>query len=753
MNYFRQMNSAEVTMHFFVATEPSAELRREIEGRGGRVVMIPKRVNLPRYLLSLFREFKRGEYDVVHANLTSLNILPLSAAWIAGVKVRISHARSTSNSIDWCQNLAKTVLRPFSHFFATHYFACSICAGRWLFGRKLFDRRGIVIPNVIDGEHFRFDPAKRDEIRRRYGLEGKFVIGHVGRLTAAKNHRFLLEIISNLIKKTSSALSGSGIAVEPCLMLVGDGELRGDIRRRAKKMGIADRVIRVGFQSDPASFYSAMDVFVFPSIFEGFGMALLEAQANGLPCIASTEVPREAAITDNVKFLSLGDDLNSWINSIISSQRATDAKFSESYCIQHAANKLMLQYQDIANKDNRTHNVSVHVDNGHSRNAGEGLMKTALLHYWLTNLRGGEKVFAALGEILPGADVYTHAFRNGKWKIENGKLVESCVNDGFFGHPVRESWIAKLPMGRRIPQAYVWLMPYASRMLDLREYDLIVSSESGPIKGITKRSDQRHVCYCHSPMRYVWDMYDQYYAAADIGGKIAMKIFRKHLQYHDLKSVDSVDEFIANSNFIAERIRRIYGRASQVVHPPVDVEFYKQGLGASCPEVVGFESRDYYLYAGELRNYKRPDLAVEACARMGRKLVVVGNGKLRKCLQKQVADNPNIKFLGHISDDELRATYANAKALLFPGIEDFGIVPVETQATGTPVIALGKGGALDSVVDGKTGLFFKDESVDGLCGAIEEFESRSWSPQFCQDNTTRFCKSRFVTEMKSVLKI
>ena len=373
-------------------------------------------------------------------------------------------------------------------------------------------------------------------------------------------------------------------------------------------------------------------------------------------------------------------------------------------------------------------------------------MKTALLHYWLTNWRGGEKVFAALGEMMPEADVFTHAL--GK-KMQD--KVEIRGGGGqWCGHLVHESWIAKLPMGRRMPQVYVWLMPYASRMLDLREYDLIVSSESGPIKGITKRANQRHVCYCHSPMRYVWDMYDQYYAAAGIGGKIAMKIFRRHLQYHDLKSAESVDQFVANSRFVAERIKRIYRRESVVVHPPVDVEFFSSGEGGHAGRVtLPFEPRSYYLYSGELRAYKRPDMAVEACRRMGRKLIVIGNGKMRVELEKWVGRTSDVKFLGRVSDEVLKATYANAKALLFPGVEDFGIVPVEAQAAGTPVIALGKGGVLDSVIDGRTGFFYDDESVDGLCAAIEEFEGRSWSPKMCQDNSLQFSKARFISEMTS----
>jgi len=363
-------------------------------------------------------------------------------------------------------------------------------------------------------------------------------------------------------------------------------------------------------------------------------------------------------------------------------------------------------------------------------------MKVALLHYWLTNVRGGEKVLAALGEMFPGADVFTHAY------------VPGNMEGMFAGRKVTESFIARLPLGRRHPQAYLPLLPAATRSLKLDGYDLIVSSESGPIKGICKPKGARHVCYCHTPMRYLWDMHDEYYRTAGVCGKIAMRLFTGYLRKEDLKSADSVDKFVANSAFVAERIKRIYGRDSVVVHPPVDIEFFS--AAAERPRGLPFDG-EYYLYVGELRDYKRPDLAVKAAARMNRNLVVVGNGKLRSALERDVGGRGNVMFAGRMVGDGLRSLYAGAKALLFPGIEDFGIVPVESQAAGTPVIALGKGGALETVRDGETGLFFAEESVESLCRAMEEFESRNWSADACRANASRFSKGRFVDEMQKAL--
>ena len=345
-------------------------------------------------------------------------------------------------------------------------------------------------------------------------------------------------------------------------------------------------------------------------------------------------------------------------------------------------------------------------------------MKTALLHYWLTNMRGGEKVLAALGEMLPGADIYTHAFSPRGMGVAGPDL---------WGHAVHESFIARLPFGRRRPQAYLPLLPRAARRLPLEAYDLLVSSESGPIKGIRKRPGQRHVCYCHTPMRYLWDMYDDYYRDAGICGKLAMRLFTPGLRRADLASAESVDRFVANSAFVAARIKRIYGRDAVVVHPPVDVGFFGQ---APDPDRSP-DGEPYYLFAGAPVKYKRLDLAQEACRRMGRRLVVAGGG--------------------NVTDEELRARYAGARALLFPGLEDFGIVPVEAQAAGTPVIAFGAGGALETVVDGETGLFFREQTVEALCGAIEAFEARTWRAEACRANAARFAPAVFRARMSEVI--
>lgn len=353
-------------------------------------------------------------------------------------------------------------------------------------------------------------------------------------------------------------------------------------------------------------------------------------------------------------------------------------------------------------------------------------MKTALLHYWLTNMRGGENVLAEFCRLYPDADIYTHAY--------NKDRIEPPITE----HTVRETMIASLPGARNNCQKYLPLMPMALARLDLSGCDLILSSESGPAKGIRKPAGAVHICYCHTPMRYLWDMFDDYYRNTGIAGKLGMLVFKNYLRKYDLKSAECVDHFIANSAFVAERIKRIYGREAAVIHPPADVGYFS-------PDAAPKE--DFYLCAGQLTRYKRADLAVVACRRMGRKLVVAGTGEQLEELRKLADGDPRITFTGRAGRETLRKLYAQAKALLFPGIEDFGIVPLEAQASGTPVIALGIGGALETVKAGETGVFFNAPDLESLCGAIEACEAASWDVKKLRANAERFNAERFRREI------
>lgn len=355
-------------------------------------------------------------------------------------------------------------------------------------------------------------------------------------------------------------------------------------------------------------------------------------------------------------------------------------------------------------------------------------MKTALLHYWLLSMRGGEKVLQAIARLFPGAPIYTHACRR------------AAIAPDLLAHPIREGLVARLPLGRARCQAYLPLMPLALRRWDLSGYDLLVSSESGPVKGVRKPAGARHLCYCHTPMRYLWDLAGDYYRRAGLAGRLAMRLFTPPLRRYDLRSAEGVDRFVANSAFVAARIRRVYGREAAVVHPPVDVARF----AAEPPR-----ERAYWLWLGALVPYKAPDVLVEAFRGLGERLVVAGEGPLLDALRKSAP--PNVSFLGRVPDAALPGLYAGAKGLLFPGVEDFGIVPVEAQAAGTPVLALRAGGALETVREGETGLFFDAPTPRAIRDAIDAAGARRWDAAALRRNAARFAPGRFEAAFRAQL--
>jgi glycosyltransferase involved in cell wall biosynthesis len=313
-------------------------------------------------------------------------------------------------------------------------------------------------------------------------------------------------------------------------------------------------------------------------------------------------------------------------------------------------------------------------------------------------MRGGEKVIEALCELFPQADIYTHVYD------------PDGISEVIRAHKVHTTFIAKLPAAKRLYKKYLPLMPMALEELDLRAYDLVISSEAGPAKGVITRPGSLHICYCHSPMRYIWDQYHIYRQNTGLITRLFMSTISPALRVWDVSTAARVDHFVANSQFVAKRIRKFYRRDATVIHPPVSVEAF---FPANRPG-------DYYLCAGQLVRYKRIDLAVAAFSQLGKRLIVAGTGEEASALAKLATEN--IRFVGRPTDEELRSLIANCRALVFPGEEDFGIVPVEAMACGRPVIAYASGGVLETVIDGKTGVLFPEQSVASLKAAIARFE-------------------------------
>jgi glycosyltransferase involved in cell wall biosynthesis len=325
-------------------------------------------------------------------------------------------------------------------------------------------------------------------------------------------------------------------------------------------------------------------------------------------------------------------------------------------------------------------------------------MRSAIVHYWLLNMRGGEKVVEALCRLLPDADVFTLFYNPAKVSpaIRSHRVTASFLN------PLRRHYRSLLP-----------LFPMALESMDLRGYDLVISSESGPAKGILTSANTRHICYCHSPMRYLWDLYPAYLHdwTPSLWKKTAMAVFGCPLRVWDYATAARVDEFVANSRNVQKRIWKAYRRKSQVIYPPVAVETFQWK-----------PSEDSYLVVSELVAYKRIGDAVRCCARTGRRLKVVGDGPEYAALKKLAG--PGVEFCGRVSPVDLRILYSRCRALLMPGEEDFGIVAVEAMASGKPVVALGHGGVLEAVPPGGRGaaVFYEEPGDAPLEEALRRFE-------------------------------
>ena len=355
--------------------------------------------------------------------------------------------------------------------------------------------------------------------------------------------------------------------------------------------------------------------------------------------------------------------------------------------------------------------------------------KTAIIHDWLVTNAGAEKVLKEIVDIFPDADIFSLVdFLNDKDRLEILK-----------GKNAKTSFIQKLPFSRKYFRNYLPFFPKAIESFDLHGYDLIVSSSWAVAKGIKKNKNQLHISYCHTPIRYAWDLYGEYISNLKQPKKYIVEWTLKYIRRWDIKTLNRVDCFIANSKFVQERIKRIYHKDACVIYPPVDVDRFE----------LYTKKENFYLTASRLVPYKKIDLIVEAFSKMSdKKLVVIGDGTDFNTIKKKAGKN--IEILGYQPFETLKDYMQRAKAFVFAAEEDFGIVPVEAQACGTPVIAFGKGGATETVVNWETGLFFKEQTIESLTDAVKKFEKIEEKFDYVKirKNAERFGKSRFKHEFK-----
>lgn len=365
--------------------------------------------------------------------------------------------------------------------------------------------------------------------------------------------------------------------------------------------------------------------------------------------------------------------------------------------------------------------------------------KISLVHEWLLSYAGSEQVSSAILHAFPEAELFS---------VVDFLTEEQRKN--FLGKHATTSFIQKLPKAKKYYQKYLPLMPLAIEQLDLSEADIIISSAHSVAKGVITGPDQLHISYVHSPIRYAWDLQHQYLRESGLNTGVKgwlAKWFLHKIRIWDYRTAHGVDHFIANSQYIARRIKKVYGREASVIYPPVDVENFE----------VNNEKQDYYFTASRMVPYKRIDLIVEAFSQMpDKKLIVIGDGPEMKKIQSKVKDN--ITLLGYQPFSVLKEHMQNTKAFVFAAEEDFGIIPVEAQACGTPVIAFGKGGALETVrpvgIENPTGIFFKQQTVTSLQDAIDEFEKTQslFTPNACRENAERFSRARFDQEFRNFVE-
>lgn len=370
-------------------------------------------------------------------------------------------------------------------------------------------------------------------------------------------------------------------------------------------------------------------------------------------------------------------------------------------------------------------------------------LRVAIVHHWFISRAGGERVVDTIASIFPAADLFTLF------------LDKEKIPPALLKRKITTSFLDKSRFARRAHRHFLPFYPLAVETLDLSGYDLVITSDSGPMKGVLTDPESTHICYCHSPMRYLWDGHSAYRRQMSPLTQAIFGLASHYVRNWDYAAAQRVDHFIANSNYVAGRIRKYYRRDSTIIHPPIN----------TSQSFLAAKHDDYYLAVGRLVPYKRTDILIDACYKLGRRLVLVGDGPEMRRLKKR--SRQNVEFLGEVDEVELRSVYARCRALLFAADEDFGMVPLEAQSYGRPVIAFGKGGSLETVVGaypplseretgaatGITGVFFPEQTADSLARAILSFESAEeiFVPEQIQLHARRFDTAIFVDRIRKYI--
>ncbi len=561
-------------------------------------------------------------------------------------------------------------------------------------------RRAVTIYNGIDYRCFQSGKSRKDA-KASLGLSlDHFVIGCVARFDACKRHQDLIEALALLTTRYPNLR----------LVLAGDGETRIKIEQLANECGVLGKVLFLGEQKNPQIVYAASDVFVLASEFEGLPLAPLEAMAAGCAVVLSNVRGNRDVVQDEKDGLLFEaknpEALAAAIARLIGSQELQSRLIEsahrtviERFSIDRMRAQIYAFYETL---------VPV-----------PKFRKAALTHDWLFHMRGGEKVLESIGELFPLAPIYTLF-------LDQKKLSESINR-----HQIIASWLNQIPLIAGFYRYLLPLFPLVMKQFDIKDHLLIVSSNHCAAKSISKGRRALHICYCHAPMRYAWGFESEYFGRFPFFLRSLIRTVLSWLRYRDLGSNPGVDHFIANSQNIRKRINQYYAREADVIYPPIQKRL-KQCEPAQSSE---------YLIVSALVPYKRIDIAVQAFNELQLPLTIIGSGPLLPSLQKQAKSN--IRFLGWQPDHEVAKYYASCKALIFPTEEDFGMVPVEAMMYGKPVIAFACGGALETVIPGKTGLLFDAQTPEALTNAVKQFSINQFDSKAITAYAQKFSAEHF----------
>ncbi|MDI4644169.1 glycosyltransferase family 4 protein [Cohnella hashimotonis] len=564
--------------------------------------------------------------------------------------------------------------------------------------------------------------ADRDRIRRELGASpDTVVVTIIGQIAPWKRQEDAIESLRLLLAR--------GLDVK--LWIVGEPKFREENMAYAERLkamaaapDLARRVVFTGFRSDIKEICRAADLLVLCSDNEPFGRVLIEAMAEGIPVVGTRAGGVLEIVTEGETGMlygigdvpALADSIGALATDPERRQRMGRAAFvriREKFGITSTVAKVEALYRELRPV----------------RGAGP---RVAIVHDYLNQMGGAERVVSSLLRIYPDAPVFTTI-------ADRAKLPADLRSAD-----IRTTWMQRIPGINKRFKLFFWLYPLAVRSMDLSGFDLIISSSSAYAKGVRVPEGAVHVCYCHTPMRFAWD-FDNYVKDMELSAAVKKlsRLMIAPLRRWDAANTAGADELIANSSIVQERIRDHYGRQAAIIHPPVDTERFSRGKSeARAPG-------DYYLVVSRLVSYKRIDVAVEACSLLGERLIVVGDGPDRERLARLAG--PNVSFLGRLPDGEVERLMRGCRALLFPGVEDFGITPLEVNACGRPVIAYREGGAQDTIRQGLNGLFFDKQTRESLARTLLGFQSWTWDPARIRAYAAGFGEERFEREIRAAV--